>query len=347
MAKRNFRKSLIESDDFAQYSLRATFFVRKLRSLTLWEAINHVNDLTEASKGFSWRDRKTWGIEAESWDIVRRKKVNPLLIFCHPRVLSEQPRLLLYYRTVNLISQKGLSTLVGGNVTNIEAGRVESLDRTWLTKVVITLNSIASAVVKHSAEIDPQDLPGFQFATAGSTIQGSWNNAIGAAGEAAVRTILVNHLRNEVVQLVWRDGSMTRYDSDQHTSVLDRIDDLRVLRLKPGFHILFGSEPDVSMRDPNDVPVVAVEVKAGADPAAALERLGAAMKSFENDRDLNPRVKTVYVVRCMTPELQKRINQGSFFDHTFALSDLLLDESRQKTFANLFLRVIFRKQKRS
>ncbi len=236
--------------------------------------------------------------------------------------------------------------LVGGNVANVEAGKVETLDRKWLDKVVIALNSIASTIIKNSAEIDAYALPGFQFATAGATIQGSWNNAIGAEGEAAVRTILINHLRDEIVQLVWRDGSTTPYAAEQHTSFVDNINDLRVLRLKPGYHIQFGSEPDVSMRDPTDVPVVAVEVKAGADPAAALERLGAAMKSFENDRDINPRVKTVYVVRCMTPELQNRINQGSFFDHTFALSELLVNETRQKAFANLFLRVVLGKRKR-
>jgi hypothetical protein len=345
MSNGNFHKSLIASDDFAQCSLRATFFVRKLRSMKLWDAIHEVSELTRATEGFIWKDRKSWGIEDDAWDYASRKKMNPLLIFCHPRALSEQPRLLLYYRTVNLLSQKGLSTLVGGNVARIEAGKVESIDGTWLSRVVIALNSIASAVIKNSAEIGPHDLAGFQFATAGATIQGSWNNSIGAEGEATIRTMLVNHLRNEIVQLVWRDMSTTPYDSQQHASVVDRISDLRVLRLKPGFHIRFGSEPDVSMRDPNDVPVVAVEVKAGADPAGALERLGAAIKSFENDRDLNPAVKTIYVVRCVTPELQNRINQGGFFDHTFALSDLLVEERRQKAFANLFLRVIFGKRK--
>lgn len=229
MAKGGFHKSLTASDDFAQYSLRATFFVRKLRSMKLWEAIHEVNKLTKLSKGFDWDDRKSWGIEDDAWAYVCRKKLEPLLIFCHPRVLSEQPRLLLYYRTVNLISQKGLSTLVGGSVANVEAGTVESLDRAWLTRVVIALNSIASAVIKNSANIEPDDLPGFQFATAGATIQGSWNNAIGAEGEAAVRIILVNHLRDEIAQLVWRDGSTTAYDPNQHAAVLDRIDDLRVL----------------------------------------------------------------------------------------------------------------------
>jgi hypothetical protein len=88
---------------------------------------------------------------------------------------------------------------------------------------------------------------------------------------------------------------------------------------------------------------VAIEVKAGADPAGALERLGAAMKSFENDRAINPRVKTVYVVRGLTPELRKRISQGSPFDHTFSLAEILADSKTQQVFANLVLRVMLGK----
>ncbi len=136
---------------------------------------------------------------------------------------------------------------------------------------------------------------------------------------------------------------MTDYDPQRHAEVINRMADLRVIRFHGGYHLLFGSEPDISLRDPTDKPVLAVEIKAGADPAAALERLGAALKSFENDRNANPEVKTVYVVRCLTPELQKRINEGGFFDHTFALSDLLVQEGRQKTFANLFLRSMLKK----
>jgi len=345
MARPTLKRSITATDEFAQYSLRATFFVRKLRSMKLWEAIEDVTELTKASEGFPWQDRRKWGIEDDAWEYVASQKIHPLLIFCHPRVLVEQPRLLLYYRTVNLISQKGLSALVGGNVAAIESGRVSSIERGWALRAAVALNSIACAVMKNSPEVRPRDPPGFQFATAGATIQGAWNNAIGAEGHAAVRTILANRLRDEIAQLVWRDGRVSAYKPEQHQSVIDRVDELRVIRLKPGYHILFGSEPDVSMRDPRDIPVVAVEIKAGADPAGALERLGAAIKSFERDRDLNPRVKTVYVVRCITPELQNRINEGGFFDHTFALSDLLVNESRQKTFANLFLRVILTRSK--
>jgi hypothetical protein len=84
-------------------------------------------------------------------------------------------------------------------------------------------------------------------------------------------------------------------------------------------------------------------VKAGMDAPAALERLGAAMKSFDHDRNLNPNVKTVYVVRCMTPELQRRIQQNNPFDYTFGLAELMADDKTQKTFANLIRRTILKK----
>jgi hypothetical protein len=273
-------------------------------------------------------------------------QIEPLSLFCHPRVLSEQPRLLLYFRTVALISQKGLSCLVGPSVARIESGRIEQLEPQQVTQLVVAINSVVSAMVSAGAELEAGQLTGLQFAAAGATIQGSWNNAVGAEGEAAVRAILVNHLRNEIVQIVWRDGSTSAYEDSTHTELLDRIGDVRVVRLKQGFHLAFASEPDVSLRNAENTPIVAIEVKAGSDSAGALERLGAAMKSFENDRNMNPRLQTIYVVRAITPQLRKRIDEGNPFDFTFALSELLADDRTQRTFANLIVRAVIGRKRR-
>ncbi len=342
MTGSRFHRALLESDTFAQYSLRSTFFVRRLREMDLWKAIREVSQLLKVSSNFAWTERATWGIEADAWTRIEGRAIDPLLIFCHPRVVSEQPRLLVYYRTVALLSQKGLDSLVGGSIANVEAGRTETLATDWLNKIVIAINSIVSVMVITAADIEADHLQGLQFASAGSTIQGSWNNAIGSAGEAAVKTILLNHLKSEIQQVVWRNSTSTDYSTSDHTALLDRIGEIRVVRMKQGFHLLFSSEPDISLRNGNDIPLAAVEIKAGADPAGALERLGAAMKSFENDRNVNPRLKTVYVVRSMTKELRKRINENNPFDYTFALSDLLADERTQKTFANLILRLVLK-----
>lgn len=338
-----FQKELLASDDFAQYSLRSSFFVRKLRGLQLWEAIAEVEKIARLKASFKWNNRSKLGIEEESWQKIQDKGINPVLFFCHPRVITEQPRLLLYYRTLALISQKGLSTLASGPIARVEAGKVDRVNSDWLQRVVLAINSLLSAIVKSAADIGARDFSGFQFAAAGSTIQGSWNNAVGTEGELTVRTILLDHLRDEVVQIVWSGGGTMDYTPEVHTNLIDRLPEVRVVRLKSGHHLFFSSEPDISLRNPDDFPLVAIEVKAGTDPAGALERLGAAMKSFENDRNANPRVKTIYVVRCITPELQRRISHTSPFDHTFGLAELLVDEKTQKTFANIIVRTILGK----
>jgi len=258
-------------------------------------------------------------------------------------VIAEQPQLLLYYRTVALLSQKGLRSLVGRNVAKAEAGKLEEPGPDWVSQVTVAINSILFGVVSTAADIAGEDLPGFQFAEADSTIQRSWNNAVGTVGEEAVKTILVNNLRDEILQIVWRDRTATEYQPKMHSTLIDRIGDVRVVRLTKGFHLLFFSEPDVSLRNSQDLPVVAIEVKAGSDLAGALERLGAAMKSFENERNLNPRLKTVYVVRALPSEVQKRISQSKPFDYTFGLADLLANRKSQRVFANLLLRGVLGK----
>lgn len=340
MKSKKTQRKLAGSDDFAQYSLRSTFFVRKIRESRLANVITEVEKLSKVAGSFSWDERASIGIEEDAWRRVVAKQLNPLSIFCHPRVLTEQPPLLLYYRTVALLSQKGLGLLVGGNVAAVESGRYDRLDPEWTQQVVVAINSIVSVVVQTAADIKAGDLAGYQFAAVGATIQGSWNNAIGKQGEIAIKTILVNRLQDRIVQIVWRDGSSLEYSPERHAELIDRLDGVRVVRMKNRFHLLFSSEPDVSLRDPKDVPLLAIEVKAGFDSAGALERLGAAMKSFENDRNINPEVKTVYVVRCMTPELQTRIAHGNPFDYTFGLADLLSNERSQATFANLPLKIM-------
>ena len=159
----NFHQTLLSSDNFAQCSLRATFFVRNLRGLRLWEVIREVHALLNVSEGFAWKDRDKWGIESDAWEFIERRGINPLLIFCHPRVISEQPRLLLYYRTATMLSQKGLRSMIGGDIARAESGKCERLEPAWINKLVIALNSIASAIIASSADIEADQLPGFQF----------------------------------------------------------------------------------------------------------------------------------------------------------------------------------------
>ena len=273
MPRSDFHTTLLNSDKFAEYSLRSSFFLRRLRAIDLWKAIGEVQRLANLSDSFPWTQRLSWGIEEEAWSRATEWKVEPLLLFCHPRVLTEQPRLLLYYRTVALLSQKGFTSLVRCGVERIESGRVEELPAKTVTELVVALNSVISAFVIAGAQIQPTHLAGIQFAAAGATIQGSWNNQVGAEGEAAVRTILLNHLKAEVLQIVFREGARWSTGpklhrragpSGRHQSCATSP------RVSPGV----ASEPDISLRDAQ-IPLIAIEVKAGND-TAALERLAPA-----------------------------------------------------------------------
>lgn len=220
----------------------------------------------------------------------------------------------------------------------MERDGVEHLPANAIAEITVAINEAICAALRSFLGQQDAFILGFRHAIAASRLQSFWNDATVAEGSATVNAMLTNLLRNEIEQLVWKNGKSTAYSQENHAEILDQIADVRVVRMKNGFHLLFANEPDVSLRDKEDRPVLAMEVKAGHDTAGALERLGASMKSFDNDRSINPRVKTVYVVRAMTPELESRIRHGSPFDYTFGLSELLADGKAQARFANLVLR---------
>lgn len=64
--------------------------------------------------------------------------------------------------------------------------------------------------------------------------------------------------------------------------------------LKGDMTMRFDSEPDISFTEDNEYLAV-VEIKGGIDPAGALERHGAATKSFQHAIEGNPRCKNFYL----------------------------------------------------
>jgi len=337
---RGFAKLLAKSAHFANYSLRSQFCVRRLRELSFLTVADEVRKLLPLKDSFKWTRHESFGIDKVALKSVVASGIEPLVFFLHPRVLSEQPSLLLYYRCVAMISQKGLARLVGGSVAAIEGGKAKTIDQELQTRLVVTVNRLLSLVATSFVELQElkeSHLDAFLFAQAGSQIQGSWNNAVGEQGERAIREMLVRHLHNELVQVVWKDDSSVDLDKISAAELLAHAGTIKVLRMKKGFHCAFGSEPDVSLRNADDMPLLSVEVKAGSDPAGALERYGAAIKSFEHEKGLNPRLKTVYVAACITEEVRRRLSQDNPFSHTFLLGELLADARKQKRFANLFV----------
>ena len=97
----------------------------------------------------------------------------------------------------------------------------------------------------------------------------------------------------------------------------------------------FRSEPDGTILSPDGKVTGGIEVKAGIDPAAALERLGAMFKSFDNIKQSSPDAETVLVISCLTDEVQARINESKAVNFTFILTDITLgNRSAENRFVN-------------
>ncbi|MEA5572275.1 XcyI family restriction endonuclease [Calothrix sp. UHCC 0171] len=72
-----------------------------------------------------------------------------------------------------------------------------------------------------------------------------------------------------------------------------------------------------------------IEIKGGTDPAGALERYGAAIKSFEEARRRHPTVKTILIASCITTEVSSRIQNDNKISYYFNLTEILSENSKE------------------
>lgn len=98
----------------------------------------------------------------------------------------------------------------------------------------------------------------------------------------------------------------------------------------------FSSEPDISFQKNNEL-IATVEIKGGIDPAGALERYGAAKKSFEHAVSQSGRCRNFYLGGVFTEELERRINSDRLVEKTYNMIMILNDkELRDDFFKELF-----------
>ena len=100
----------------------------------------------------------------------------------------------------------------------------------------------------------------------------------------------------------------------------------------------FRQEPDVSFYEvPEDTLLAVVEIKGGTDPAGALERYGAATKSFQNAAKRSTRCKNFYLGAVFTTELRRRIEQDRLVEKTYDIIEILTEpEIRESFLQDLF-----------
>lgn len=327
-----------------QYQLRASFFNERLDTLgffALAEKIKKFSKINSAS--LKWTNRRLWGISETAWSTVTAGKLDPILFFVHPNTLSVDPTLLRYYRCVTLLPQKGLQRISKCDPESAESGE-RGLTPAKIQTVTRTLNELMSLLLTLGGDVSEEKLKGAMYATAGVMIDGSWRNSIGAEGERVIRALLLRDLishgearsvtfsdESTIHVLGKRKGSLSKEKIDD---IIKRTQDVRNVSITNGCIMVFKSEPDIELLNPSGKILGGIEIKAGLDPAAALERLGAMFKSFENILAVSPDAETILVASCLTDEVSSRIRESSSVKATFILTEITSKAAIRARFVN-------------
>lgn len=329
------------------YLLKSTFFYNQLNTNGYFSLFMKVKKFTKVEgKNLDWEKRTEWNISNEAWDIIEKNGISPALVFIHPKVLKLYPTFLKFYRSVAMLPQKGLSLISKvSNLDNIEKGKIEStkINPESISKLCKTINEVISVVVSVASGLSEKRLEGMMFATAGTNIDGSWRNKIGAEGERVIRTIILNGLihHNEVSSFVDKTNTVVEISAPEAKHFIEDVDLIKIINLTNGYSVYFSSEPDVTMYDTHGDIVGIIEIKAGLDPAGALERLGAMFKSFENTLSEFPDAVTILVASCITKEVDNRLNSSMVVRQKYITTDITANDREKRKFVNR-LRVIMK-----
>jgi len=328
--------ALLAEANRINYRLRSTFFYRKLKEYNTLSFPLRIDELLPVEHLYSWEGWTDWGIGEDAFAYINECGSLQLIeVFCHPRLIREHSKLVAYYRNIAALSQKAVKYLVGIDVKKIETSQenYHNLTENQAQKLTHLFNEHISLIIDSSIEsITKEELHGLLLMSTGTQIDGSWRNAIGEEAEKVVQRLLIKEVkeRNLLAALLPRLGTAIElYNPEKLEEQLGNIERYRGVMLVNHTSILFSSEPDISLLNNQGTTVGVVEVKGGADPAGALERYGAAKKSFDEAMRSNSKIKTIFVASCITAQVHTRIQNDPTISAYFNLTEILSEDSKK------------------
>lgn len=313
-----------------QYSLRSFFFYRARK---IFQSLCELVERIEPSK-YDWSDIQELGISKSSWKYIQKNRIPPSLIFCCPQLIMDTPILVGYYRSLALLPQKGLGRLAF-SPKSIEEGKRQSLSKAKALQISKVINSLICSIIDSDPNFSLEEIRLAAQANLGTQINGSWRNEIGNEGSRRIDALILRHFldRAQISELILKDGTIA-----SPAKVPASLDDVRGFKLINEYKVLFGSEPDISIRNSQDVLEGAIEVKAGVDPAGALERYGAAKKSFDKALTENKAAITFYLASSpmLTAAVMDAMANDRLVRKEFNLTEIFLkDEAREEFLRDL------------
>jgi len=297
--------------------LRSTLIVSSLQKR---EDLKAQSAIEQYAQRLNWQPLSDHGIDEDAWRrVVETLQLPPKFVFCHWKVLSANPATSLYYRGLSGLSRKLAANYAGRSIDAAEKGTCRQLGEDAARQVARVYNKFICSVIRSCERWTMEDGHRTIIATLGITLDGSMRNRIGTIAEERIRRLVLAWLldRNLIVSPDLPDTEVTPLP--------------REFLLAAETEMRFASEPDISFIRRGELLAV-VEIKGGTDPAGALERYGAATKSFQHAISQSARCRNFYLTAALTPELNRRIRSDRLVERTFSIVKIFDDPATRESF---------------
>lgn len=266
---------------------------------------------------YSYSDRKqrqdmisdpaSFGVSKDVIHLLVQTDVNIESVFCHPNRLLIEQSSVLYFRSINCISQKAFKSSKLKDCVPFEKG-IRKLDAKTAEQYALFFNQNMNHLIeKFGVDIVFQNIRPTFYMSIGTQIDGMWRNRIGSDAEIA--------FFKSFVEVLVEKGLLIN-EPKKRTKEVVLLNDL-VVRC--------ASEPDVAIYKEHEL-IFVIEIKGGSDKAGALERFGAAKKSFQRAKQQNPNCRTALVTKIITCEMAKLMEMDADFSYVFDLDRLVTDK---------------------
>lgn len=304
--------------------------LRKIKSLLIATSLQKKTDLKifqkirDLSIELDWKNLDAFSVEKEAWDyVVKKKKYDPKLVFCHPEIIKVLPSSSLYYRCLTGLSIKAAKDYIG-SIESLEVGNKRArLDNKKALKMAQIYNTFICAILKGLDNWTIEDGKRTMIATMGITLDGVMRNKVGSVAEERIRTLIFEWLLDKGLIVEPKLDPSDEIELPTECELIDNI------------FMKFSAEPDVSFyrkHSGQEELLAIIEIKGGIDPAGALERYGAATKSFQHALGNSQKCKNFFLSAVYTSELQNRIKNDRLVEKYYNIVDILEEPEIKKDF---------------
>jgi hypothetical protein len=324
-----------QDDDYRQYAStqdeilqavrdnsvrRGMFFLKNLSALDVDGIVRDIEQLGADYDMELWRERaEESSITTAALDILDTydPPVPYPYYFCLPGDLVREPRLILYYRNVAMISNKVMNNIGMGTIQH-EVGLPLSVEKAHA--IAQHFNQINSALVMETGLYGQRRHLEMMYVNIGASLDGGWRNEVGRLAYVSVISpiVLYLHRLQKLKSIIFKlKGRIVLDEEDENdngklqeievhgrseqemTALLSNLEDQRIvyrqINLTNGNRILLNRQmywyshesqrryrigPDLITMTPNEAFPWAAELKGGADPAGSDEHWKTATQAF-------------------------------------------------------------------